>query len=58
MIGSIRNFEKNYFLPKIKVKHLAQGQTSKHDRLAQMVVLGMISIFSLSFSFFEIIKNL
>ena len=33
MIGSIRIFEKLHFIPKSRL-NVAQGQTSKYDRLA------------------------
>ena len=36
MTGSIRNFEKLNFTPKSSVFCFSQGQTSKHDRLAQV----------------------
>ena len=34
MTGSIRNFEKLNFTPKLSVSCFSQGQTSKYDRLA------------------------
>ena len=36
MTGSIRNFEKLNFTPKLSVFCSSQGQTSKYDRMAQM----------------------
>ena len=38
MTGSIRIFEKLNFTPKSSVFCFSQGQTSKYDRLAQMLV--------------------
>ena len=43
MTGSIRNFEK-FILPKIEIKRSAQGQTSKFDRLAHLIVFLKLSI--------------
>ena len=37
MTGSIRNFEKLNFIPKLSVFCFSQGQTSKSDRLAHTV---------------------
>ena len=39
MTGSIRNFEKLNFTPKLSVFCFSQGQTSKYDRLAQLCLL-------------------
>ena len=50
MTGSIRNFEKLNFTPKLSVFCSSQGQTSKYDRLAHWdsglgtVVLGQYSL--------------
>ena len=35
MTGSIRNFEKLNFTPKLSAFCFSQGQTSKYDRLEQ-----------------------
>ena len=45
MTGSIRNFEKLNFTPKSSVFCFSQGQTSKYDRLAQLLMIIQFSDF-------------